>query len=61
MTELLGYIRDYASPVNTLVLLAGLYFLREVRADVKDIKDNHLKSLYERLSHIEGRCENKHE
>ena len=57
MIELLAIVRDYASPVNTLVLLAGLYFLREVRTDIRDIKDNHLRHIYDRLGHLEGKTE----
>ena len=57
MNELLGIIKDYASPVNTLVMLAGIYFLREMRSDVRDIKDNHLRGIYDRLGHLEGRME----
>ena len=57
MIEILAIARDYASPVNTLVLLAGLYMLREVRSDVRDIKDNHLVHIYDRLGHLEGKTE----
>ena len=57
MSELLALVRDYSSPVNTLVLLTGLYFLRELRSDVRDIKDNHLRHIYDRLGRLEGKSE----
>ena len=54
MGELISLAKDYSGPVNTLLLSGILFFIRSLRADVKDIRDNHLPHIYERLGHIDG-------
>lgn len=57
MGELILLAKDYSGPVNTLLLSGILFFIRSLRADVKDIRDNHLPHLDRRLSNLEGRFE----
>lgn len=57
MNDLLGFLKDYSSPANTFVLLAGLWFLRRIDASLEDVKTNHLPHIYERLGRLDGRTE----
>lgn len=59
MNDLLGLIRDYASPVNTLVLLAGLWFIRRIDRGLEDVRTNHIPHLDARLARLEGRFDER--
>ena len=59
MTELLELVKGYAGPVNTLFLGGILYFMREMRGDIRDVRINHLPHILERLGKLEGAQEER--
>lgn len=61
MNTLYTILRDFGPIANTGVLLVLAYFVRELRNDLRDVKDNHLPHIYreislvaQRISAIEG-------
>lgn len=59
MSDLLDFVKSWGGPAAIPLLSVAIWVILDMRNDIKDIRDNHLVSIYKELGVLSGRTEKK--